>query len=230
MKGRRRPDPGRRHGRDRKRRRRRRRVARRHEIGRSRHDRRAGPLCRGALDRRRRRGHHRGRGPQAPVRNRPTSVPAWWPPATPTRWSSGRTAALSRRHPARHASHRRGTGQGGGGDLHDGLPGARPCSLPTAPSTSTPTPSGWQQIALATGRTSCGNSGIEPRMAMLSFSNFGSGQAPGRLQGLAKRWRCCSERIPELEVDGEMQADTAVTEGILRRTTPSAGCGKAPTS
>lgn len=60
---------------------------------------------------------------------------------------------------------------------------------------------------------------IEPRVAMLSFSNFGSTHHP-----LAEKVRLATElvrqRAPALMVDGEMQADTAVMEEILNETYP----------
>ena len=61
--------------------------------------------------------------------------------------------------------------------------------------------------------------GLEPRIAMLSFSNFGSARsdASRNVYRAAKRIK---ELAPELEVDGEMQADTAVDERILTGTYP----------
>jgi len=59
----------------------------------------------------------------------------------------------------------------------------------------------------------------EPRVAMLSFSNFGSTRHP-----LADKVRRAVElvrqRAPGLMIDGEMQADTAVTPGIVDETYP----------
>ena len=60
---------------------------------------------------------------------------------------------------------------------------------------------------------------IEPRVAMLSFSNFGSSMHPHALK-VAEAVRIARERAPDLVVDGEMQADTAVVADILRETYP----------
>jgi malate dehydrogenase (oxaloacetate-decarboxylating)(NADP+) len=61
--------------------------------------------------------------------------------------------------------------------------------------------------------------GIEPRLAMLSFSNFGSTRHP-KAQKVEEATRLIKERRPELKVDGEMQADTAVVGEILRSRYP----------
>jgi malate dehydrogenase (oxaloacetate-decarboxylating)(NADP+) len=55
---------------------------------------------------------------------------------------------------------------------------------------------------------------IEPRVAMLSFSNFGSAREP-RTKKINDAIRIINERAPELMVDGEMHADTAVVQEIL---------------
>ena len=55
---------------------------------------------------------------------------------------------------------------------------------------------------------------IEPRIAMLSFSNFGSVKHPHALK-VKRAVEIIKEREPNLVVDGEMQADTAVTPEIL---------------
>ncbi len=61
--------------------------------------------------------------------------------------------------------------------------------------------------------------GVKPRIAMLSFSNFGSARHPS-----SSRVRKAVERVktmdPTLEIDGEMQADTAVDERILAENYP----------
>ncbi len=61
--------------------------------------------------------------------------------------------------------------------------------------------------------------GIEPRVAMLSFSNFGSVRHP-EAKKVADAVNILREREPALIVDGEMQADTAVDLNILTNTYP----------
>jgi malate dehydrogenase (oxaloacetate-decarboxylating)(NADP+) len=63
--------------------------------------------------------------------------------------------------------------------------------------------------------------GIEPRVAMLSFSNFGSVKHPAAAK-VQEAVTLLHARDPELQVDGEMQADTAVVERILTRVYPFA--------
>jgi malate dehydrogenase (oxaloacetate-decarboxylating)(NADP+) len=61
--------------------------------------------------------------------------------------------------------------------------------------------------------------GIEPRIAMLSFSNFGSVSHPSQAK-VAEAVRRLHEILPDLEVDGEMQADTALVADILTKVYP----------
>src|SRR6266851_5107810 len=61
--------------------------------------------------------------------------------------------------------------------------------------------------------------GIEPRVALLSFSNFGSVRHPLAAK-VQRAVALLHERAPTLEADGEMQADTAVVERILMKTYP----------
>jgi len=61
--------------------------------------------------------------------------------------------------------------------------------------------------------------GIQPRIAMVSFSNFGSARHPEarRVSDVVDLVRAAD---PDLEIDGEMQADTAVDTIKLRDTYP----------
>ena len=60
---------------------------------------------------------------------------------------------------------------------------------------------------------------IEPRIAMLSFSNFGSTKHPSA-QKMARAAELVRRRAPELMVDGEMMADTAVVPELLETLYP----------
>jgi len=74
------------------------------------------------------------------------------------------------------------------------------------------------EIASATAEF-VGRLGIEPRVALLSFSNFGSVRHPAA-EKVQRAVALLHEREPALQADGEMQADTAVVERILTRTYP----------
>jgi malate dehydrogenase (oxaloacetate-decarboxylating)(NADP+) len=79
------------------------------------------------------------------------------------------------------------------------------------------------EIAILTAETAR-RFDVEPRVAMLSFSNFGSTRHP-----LSEKVRHAVElvrqRAPGLMVEGEMQADTAVVREILEQTYPFAALG-----
>ncbi len=60
---------------------------------------------------------------------------------------------------------------------------------------------------------------LDPRVAFLSFSNFGS--APHPLSNkIAKAVELVKQNRPDLDVDGEMQADTAVVADIIDKRYP----------
>jgi malate dehydrogenase (oxaloacetate-decarboxylating)(NADP+) len=56
--------------------------------------------------------------------------------------------------------------------------------------------------------------GIEPQIALISFSDFDSARHP-ESEKVAQAVRLFHERYPDLAVDGEMQVDTAVVESLL---------------
>ena len=60
---------------------------------------------------------------------------------------------------------------------------------------------------------------IEPKVAMLSFSNFGSNVHPYS-QKVQRATEIVRQRRPDIQIDGEMQADTAVVPEIVEQTFP----------
>lgn len=61
--------------------------------------------------------------------------------------------------------------------------------------------------------------GIEPKVALISHSNFGS-RTTASARKMARARQILLERAPELNVDGEMQADSALSESILKSNFP----------
>ena len=62
--------------------------------------------------------------------------------------------------------------------------------------------------------------GIQPRVALLSHSNFGSSRN-ANTEKLQQAHRILQARWPELPVEGEMQADTALNHEIMQRIFPA---------
>ncbi len=61
--------------------------------------------------------------------------------------------------------------------------------------------------------------GIEPKVALLSHSNFGSADTPSARK-MRRAYQLASAQLPDLELDGEMHADAALSEAIRNRTLP----------
>ncbi len=57
--------------------------------------------------------------------------------------------------------------------------------------------------------------GLEPKVALLSHSNFGSSKAPSALK-MRAALALLHQRVPDLEVDGEMHGDCALDEAARR--------------
>lgn len=74
------------------------------------------------------------------------------------------------------------------------------------------------EIALLTADFAC-QLEVEPRVAMLSFSNFGSTDHPASNK-VQKAVALLKARYPDLKVDGEMQADTALVPEIIEERYP----------
>ncbi len=81
-----------------------------------------------------------------------------------------------------------------------------------------PTAEQLAQIAYSAGRI-VRTLGITPRIAMLSFSNFGSVRHP-EAEKVARAVQLLRQRDPSIVVDGEMQADTALDQDLLRSAYP----------
>ena len=62
--------------------------------------------------------------------------------------------------------------------------------------------------------------GVEPKVALLSHSNFGSHDNPSAAK-MRKVREVLTQRAPRLEVDGEMMADTAWNDALRRRIFPN---------
>jgi malate dehydrogenase (oxaloacetate-decarboxylating)(NADP+) len=72
-----------------------------------------------------------------------------------------------------------------------------------------PDASALADIALNTARVA-ETFGQKPRVAMLSYSDFGEHRTDARVDKVRDAVALVRERRPDLEIDGEMQADTAV--------------------
>ena len=83
------------------------------------------------------------------------------------------------------------------------------------------TSEGLADMAIATANSAKTIAGIEPRVAMLSFSSYGSAKHDN-VTLVAEATKLANEKAPELKIDGELQFDAAIV--------PSVAALKAPTS
>ncbi|TAL63945.1 MAG: phosphate acetyltransferase, partial [Bacteroidetes bacterium] len=75
------------------------------------------------------------------------------------------------------------------------------------------------EIAVATARTAKAICGFEPRIAMLSFSTKGSAKNE-MVDKVVNATKIAMEMAPELQIDGELQADAALIEAIGKSKAP----------
>ncbi len=84
-----------------------------------------------------------------------------------------------------------------------------------------PTAEDLAEIAILTARKAR-HFDVEPRIAMLSFSNFGSAHHPFTTK-VKKATELVKQRAPELVVDGEIQANVAFDAELTRQQYPFSG-------
>ena len=84
-----------------------------------------------------------------------------------------------------------------------------------------PTAEELAQIAVCTAQTARAVAGFEPKVAMLSFSTKGSAKHE-LVDKVVEATKLAQEMSPEMQIDGELQADAAIV--------PSIGKSKAPES
>jgi phosphate acetyltransferase len=83
------------------------------------------------------------------------------------------------------------------------------------------------EIAVTTAETAKALGGIEPRVAMLSFSSKGSAKHE-LVDKVVEATRIAHEMAPDLALDGELQLDAALVESVGKQKAPgSAVAGKA---
>ncbi|MDR2234145.1 MAG: phosphate acetyltransferase [Tannerella sp.] len=85
--------------------------------------------------------------------------------------------------------------------------------------TPNPTASELAQIAIATAQTTRSLVGVEPRVAMLSFSTKGSATHES-VDKVIEATRLVKEMAPDLLVDGELQADAALVPKVAAKKAP----------
>lgn len=76
------------------------------------------------------------------------------------------------------------------------------------------------EIAVTTAKTAKAIVGMDPRVAMLSFSTMGSAQHP-LVDKMSNATRIARELDPELKIDGEMQLDAALIPEVGRLKAPN---------
>ncbi|MBO4666353.1 MAG: phosphate acetyltransferase [Paludibacteraceae bacterium] len=75
------------------------------------------------------------------------------------------------------------------------------------------------QIAISTAQTARSLAGIEPKVAMLSFSTKGSAKHE-LIEKVTEATRIAKELAPELAIDGELQADAALIPSVAEKKAP----------
>ncbi len=98
---------------------------------------------------------------------------------------------------------------------HNGLLIFADCAVmpnPTAPELA--------QIAVSSAQTARAIAGVDPKIAMLSFSTKGSAKHE-MVDKVVEATRIAKEMAPQLMIDGEMQADAALVEKVAKLKAPN---------
>ena len=105
--------------------------------------------------------------------------------------------------------------------LPDGVPFGENGTLVFADCAVLPDPTAKElaQIALSTADTARDIAGIEPRIAMLSFSTKGSAKHE-RIDKVIEAVKLVHDADPKLMCDGELQADAALVPGVAKSKAP----------
>lgn len=82
-----------------------------------------------------------------------------------------------------------------------------------------PTDKELAEIAVATARTTRDIVGVEPKVALLSFSTMGSAKHP-MVDKVVNATKMAKEMAPEFMFEGELQADAALIEAIGQKKAP----------
>lgn len=82
-----------------------------------------------------------------------------------------------------------------------------------------PTAAELAEIAVMSGRTARDIAGLDPRVAMLSFSTKGSAKHE-MVDKVVEATKLAKEMDPTLKIDGELQADAAIVPGIGAKKAP----------
>lgn len=82
-----------------------------------------------------------------------------------------------------------------------------------------PTPTELAEIAIATARSTRVLLGVEPVVALLSFSTKGSAKHP-QVDAVVEALRVARARAPEIVIDGDLQADAAISELVGKSKAP----------
>jgi phosphate acetyltransferase len=107
---------------------------------------------------------------------------------------------------------------------HDGVLAFADCSLVVDPCAVE-----IAEIAIATACSTRKIIGAEPRIALLSFSTKGSAKHPA-IEKMVEALRILRENAPDLDIDGELQADAALVPAVAASKAPgSSVAGRANT-